>query len=174
MKDTQKSTTKNSSSKFQTLFEKELKDIYWAEKALTKAIPKMVKKATSTELVDALETHLEETEEHVARLEEVFSKLGKSATARKCESMEGLIKEAEEITQETEEGVLRDAAIIASAQKIEHYEIAAYGTLRTFAKRLELDEIVGLLDQTLAEEKHADEKLTNVAESSVNAEAAEH
>lgn len=161
------------SSQLMKLFEEELKDIYWAEKALTKAIPKMIKNATSEELVEALENHLVETEGQVTRLEQVFEMLGKKATAKKCEAMEGLMKEAEEIMDECEEGAMCDAGIISAAQKVEHYEIATYGTLRQFAETLGLNEAVELLQTTLDEEKAADEKLTEVAVSAVNVEANE-
>lgn len=164
--------TQDDSSKLHKLFEEELKDIYWAEKALTKAIPKMIKKATSQELIDALENHLEETEAQVERVEQVFEILGKSAQAKKCEAMDGLIKEAEELMTESDEGVVRDAAIISAAQKVEHYEIASYGTLATFAKTLGLDDAAELLVATLNEEKNADETLTTVAESAINIQAA--
>jgi ferritin-like metal-binding protein YciE len=175
-----KSQTKSKSKKggadvakgLRDLFEDELKDIYWAEKALTKAIPKMIKNATSQELIDALENHLEVTKGHVQRCEQAFEILGKPARAKKCEAMEGLTKEAEEIMSSTEEGVVRDAGIISAAQKVEHYEIASYGTLCAFAKTLGEDEVAGLLEQTLNEEKEADETLTTVAESAVNVEAA--
>ncbi len=159
-------------SKLQKLFEDMLKDIYWAEKALTKAIPKMIKNATSEELQQGLTDHLEETENQVQRLEQVFELVGKKATAKKCLAMEGLIKEAEEIMEENEEGAMRDAGIIAAGQKVEHYEIATYGTLRTFAQILGLEEAVGLLEETLEEEKGADEKLTEVAEAAINLQAA--
>jgi ferritin-like metal-binding protein YciE len=164
-------TTQAQSSQLMELFEDELKDIYWAEKALTKAIPKMIKKASSEELIDGLENHLKETEGHVTRLEQVFEIMGKSAKAVKCEAMAGLIKEAGEIMEETEEGAMRDAGIISAAQKVEHYEIATYGTLRTFANALGLEDAASILEQTLEEEKAADAKLTEVAESSINAEA---
>lgn len=160
------------STKLEKLFEDELKDIYWAEKALTKALPKMIKKASSSELVDAIETHLAETEEQVTRIEQVFELLGKKATAKKCEAMDGLIKEAEELMEESEEGVMRDAAIISAAQKVEHYEIASYGTLRAFAETLGFDEVAALLETTLEEEKNADQTLTDVAVSAINLEAA--
>jgi len=153
------------------LFEDELKDIFWAEKALTRAIPKMAKNATSEELVDALNEHLEVTRGHVSRLEESFKILGKAARAKKCEAMAGLVKEAEEIMEDTEEGVVRDAGIISAGQKVEHYEIATYGTLCAFAKTLGEDEVASLLQQTLDEEKEADQKLTEIAESSINVEA---
>ncbi|HEX7015258.1 MAG TPA: ferritin-like domain-containing protein [Cyclobacteriaceae bacterium] len=159
-------------SKLQKLFTDELKDIYWAEKALVKAIPKMIKKATSEELIQALESHLAETEDHVSRVEEVFSELGLEPRTKKCEAMEGLIAEAESVMKDAEDGVMLDAAIIASAQKVEHYEIASYGTLRTFAQTLGLKNAVQVLEQTLTEEKAADEKLTEVAESSINMQAA--
>jgi len=167
------SSTGMQSSQLMKLFEVELKDIYWAEKALTKAIPKMIKKATSEELIEALENHLAETEEQVKRVEEVFELIGKKATAKKCEAMAGLIKEAEEIMEECEEGSMRDAGIIAAGQKVEHYEIASYGTLRQFAETLGLDDAVELLQATLDEEKAADEKLTEVAVSAVNVQASE-
>jgi len=153
------------------LFEDQLKDIYWAEKALTKAIPKMIKKATSEELIDALTEHLEVTKNQVTRVEEVFQTLDKKATAKKCEAMEGLIKEAEEIMDEAEEGLVRDAGIIAAAQKVEHYEIASYGTLAALARTLGETEAADLLTETLEEEKEADETLTEVAETSINEEA---
>lgn len=148
-----------------------LKDIYWAEKALTKAIPRMIKNTTSDALVDALSDHLEETKIQVERVEEIFGTLGEKTVARKCEAMEGLIKEAERIMQETEDGVIRDAGIIAGAQKIEHYEIAAYGTLCAFAKVLSENEILTMLQDTLKEEKEADRKLSAIAESNINAQA---
>ena len=155
------------------LFEDELKDIYWAEKALTKAIPKIVKNASSEELVAALDDHLEVTKGHVERLEEAFRILGKTARAKKCDAMEGLVKEAEGIMEDTEEGVVRDAGIISAAQKVEHYEIATYGTLCAFGKTLGEDEVVDLLHQTLDEEKEADQTLTEIVESSINVEAEE-
>lgn len=155
------------------LFEDELKDIYWAEKALTKAIPKMIKKASSEELISALQDHLEATKGHVARCEQAFEMMGKPAKAKKCEAMAGLTKEAEEIMSNTAAGVVRDAGIISAAQKVEHYEIATYGTLCAFAKTLGENEVADLLAQTLSEEKEADEKLTQIAESSINTEAAE-
>lgn len=176
MKKTQKHTESGAnadlSSKLAKLFEEELKDIYWAEKALIKAIPKMAEKATSEELVDALENHLAETEEQVTRVEKIFSLIGKEPEAKKCEAMAGLIKEAEELMEESDEGVMRDAAIISAAQKVEHYEIASYGTLLSFATTLGLADVADLLEATLDEEKAADETLTEVAETAVNIEAA--
>lgn len=161
------------SSQLMKLFEDELKDIYWAEKALTKAIPKMIKNATSEELISTLTNHLSETEEQVIRLEKVFTLIGKKAEAVKCEAMTGLMKEAEEIMEECEMGSMRDAGIISAAQKAEHYEIATYGTLRQFAETLGMTEVMTLLEATLDEEKEADLKLTEVAVSAINLEAAE-
>lgn len=155
------------------LFEDSLKDIYWAEKALTKALPKMAKNATSEELVSALQDHLVQTEGHVQRLEEVFQSIGKKAVAKKCDAMDGLIKEGEGIMEETELGVVRDAGIIAASQKIEHYEIATYGTLAAFAKALGHNEALQLLVATLDEEKNADSLLTKIAESHINLDAAD-
>ena len=161
------------SSQLMELFEDQLKDIYWAEKALIKAIPKMVKNATSEELIDALKNHLTETENQINRLESVFNSIGKKASAKKCEAMEGLIKEAEEIMQSCEKGSMRDAGIISAAQKVEHYEIATYGTLCQFAETLGLSDVASLLEDTLTEEKAADEKLSEVATSAINVEAAQ-
>ncbi|MBK7681810.1 MAG: ferritin-like domain-containing protein [Bacteroidetes bacterium] len=166
------STASMQSSQLMKLFEEELKDIYWAEKALTKAIPKMIKNATSEDLIDALENHLEETEQQIVRVEQVFEFLGKKAVAKKCEAMEGLIKEAVSIMEECEEGAMCDAGIISAGQKIEHYEIASYGTLCQFAETLGLEEAVTLLAATLDEEKAADEKLSEVAMNAINVEAA--
>ncbi len=148
--------------KLHELFVDGLKDIYWAEKALTKALPKMIKNATSSELIDALTSHLKETEGQVTRLEEIFSSVEEKATAKKCAAMEGLLKESNEIMEETEKGAMRDAGIIAAGQKVEHYEIATYGTLRAFAELLGHEEAVTLLQESLDEEKGADEKLTEV------------
>lgn len=160
------------SSQLMELFEDELKDLYWAEKAVTKAIPKMIKNATSPELIDALKSHLAETGTQVSRLEQVFESIGKKATAKKCEAMEGLTKEADEKMESCEAGAMCDAGIISAAQKVEHYEIASYGTLRQFAETLGLTEAVSLLEATLMEEKAADEKLSEIAQS-INFEAAE-
>lgn len=163
----------NTSSELHELFVNELKDIYWAEKALVKAIPKMIKNATEQELIDALEEHLTVTEDQVKRVEEVFEAIGVKAEAKKCDAMAGLIKEADVIMSETRKGIVRDAGIISAAQKVEHYEIASYGTLCAFAKTLGQDEAADLLQETLDEEKEADATLTEIAESSVNQEAVE-
>jgi len=165
--------TKNASADgLRKLFEAELKDIYWAEKALTKAIPKMVKNATSDELTEALSDHLKITIMQVSRLEEVFDLLGLKAVAKKCEAMAGLIMEAEGIMAETVKGVVRDAGIILAGQKVEHYEIATYGTLVAFAKTLREDKAASMLEETLNEEKEADEALSKIAET-INVEAAD-
>lgn len=154
------------------LFVDELKDIYWAEKHLIKNLPKMAKAATSSELQAAFENHLKETVNQVDRLEKVFESIGEKATAKKCDAMEGLVKEAEGCIEDTEDGTLtRDAALISCGQKVEHYEIASYGTLKTFAGVLGFTTAVKLLEETLAEEKTADTLLTQIAESFVNQEA---
>ncbi|MFH6959117.1 ferritin-like domain-containing protein [Flavobacterium aquidurense] len=155
------------------LFVDSLKDIYWAEKALVKALPKMAKNATSENLITAINEHLSVTQEQVARLEEVFKSVGEKAVAKKCDAMEGLIKEGESIMEETEAGPVRDAGIIAASQKIEHYEIATYGTLAAFATTLGEDDAVLLLEKTLAEEKQADVTLTEAAYNTINFDAKE-
>lgn len=158
------------SERLKKLFVDELKDIYWAEKTMVKSIPKMSKKATNEDLVEALEKHLSETENQVKRIEDVFEALSMKPQAKKCPAMAGLVEEAEEIMSETEQGVIRDAGIISAAQKIEHYEIASYGTLIAFANKLGLNKVKDLLEATLNEEKKADETLTDVAESSMDEE----
>jgi ferritin-like metal-binding protein YciE len=171
---TTSSTNASKGELLEKFFYDSLKDIYWAEKHLTKALPKMKKAATSEELKAALEEHLEVTEGHVARLEEVFEVLGKKAQAKKCEAMEGLTKEGESIIEETEAGTsTRDVGIILAAQKVEHYEIATYGGLAQLAKTMGLDEVHELLGQTLQEEKEADENLTSIAENDINLGAEE-
>jgi ferritin-like metal-binding protein YciE len=154
------------------LLEAELKDLYDAEKQLTKALPKLAKKARSSELKNALQEHLQQTESHVERLEQVFDLLDRPARGKKCKGMQNLISEGEEMIKEAEDEDTRDAVIIASAQKTEHYEMAGYGTVRTWATRLGRQDVAELLQATLDEEKEADEKLTGIAESSVNAAAA--
>ncbi|MEO5742520.1 MAG: ferritin-like domain-containing protein [Vicinamibacterales bacterium] len=145
------------------LFVDELKDIYDAEKQLTKALPKMAKAADSADLRTAFEDHLEVTRMHVSRLEEVFKSLGMAARSKTCEGMKGLIEEGKEMMEELEQGATLDAALISAAQKVEHYEIATYGTLATFAEIMGHQDAKDLLGQTLDEEKEADEKLTQVA-----------
>jgi len=153
------------------LFVDELRDLYDAEKQLTKALPKMAKAASSEELRAAFEEHLEQTEGQVQRLEQIFEALGQKATGKKCAAMAGLVKEGEELADDAQAAV-RDAGLIAAAQKVEHYEIAGYGSARTHAQLLGNDEAVQLLEETLEEEKETDQKLTELAESSVNEEAA--
>lgn len=148
-----------------------LKDLYWAEKALVKNLPKMKKNATSKKLQDAIEKHLEETKNQVTRLEDAFSAMGEKAKAEKCDAMDGLLKEAKSIMEETEPGAIRDAAIIAAAQKVEHYEIASYGTMATYAKLLKENEVLKLLKETINEEKTCDKDLTKLAESEINLKA---
>lgn len=175
--ETQKGTTKaksNAASGLTELFEDGLKDIYWAEKALTKAIPLMAKNATSADLIEALNSHLTETEDQIIRLEKVFELIGKKATAKKCDAMEGLSKEGEGIIESTDEGTAtRDVGIILASQKVEHYEIATYGGLVQLASTLNLTDVAEILAKTLEEEKLADQLLTEVAENDVNYKASE-
>lgn len=154
------------------LFVDELKDIVYAERALVKALPKMANNAFDPGLKASIEEHLAVTEGQVARLVQVFEILGESDRGKKCDAMEGLIKEGESILEETEPGPVRDAGIISASQKIEHYEIASYGTLVAFAKILGENEVAALLEETLAEEKEADMKLTEAAYNGINLEAA--
>jgi len=179
-----KSTTKNSVTKgivqpksaaaegLSELFKDSLKDIIYAERALLKSLPKMAKNAAAPELKTAIEEHVAVTEGQVQRLEQIFELMGESSRGKKCEAMEGLIKEGESIMEETQPGPVRDAGIIAASQKIEHYEIASYGTLVAFAQTLGEDKIAGLLGETLEEEKQADIILTESAYNSINFDAA--
>lgn len=161
-------------SMLESFFIDALKDIYWAEKALTKALPKMSKSATSTELKKAFDQHLEVTKKQVERLERVFQQMGKKAQGKKCEAMQGLIEESESIISETKDDTFtRDAALIISAQKVEHYEIASYGGLVQLAKTMNKKGIANILGTTLNEEKRTDELLTKIAEKNINVEAAE-
>jgi ferritin-like metal-binding protein YciE len=152
---------------FNDLFLHELKDLYSAEKQLTKALPKMAKAASNNSLKQAFKHHLQETEGHVQRLEQIFEQLDANPRGSKCKAMEGLIEEGKETMEEEMEDDVMDAALICAAQRVEHYEIAAYGCARTFAERLGNDEAVKLLQQTLEEEAAADKKLTEIS-SSVN------
>ena len=162
-------TGSNGHSQLEKLFIDSLKDIYWAEKHLTKVLPKMKKKATSAELKEAIEEHLAQTEEHVSRLEQVFNLCGKKPQAKKCDGMEGLTKEGDSVLEETQDGTeTRDAGIIMAAQKVEHYEIATYGTLVVFAKTLGMTEAADILVETLKDEKDTDEILTGLAEGNIN------
>lgn len=152
------------------LYLDELKDLYNAENQLLKALPKMAKAANSDELRDGFEQHLEQTKGHVERLEQIFEALGESPKGKKCAGMEGLVKEGSEVMEEDFEGAVMDAALIGAAQRVEHYEIAAYGTVIAFAEQLGESEHVSLLKETLEEEKETDEKLTTLSEE-INAQA---
>ena len=146
------------------LYIDELKDLYNAENQLVKALPKMAKAASSDELRQGFEKHLEQTKGHVQRLEQIFQALGESPKGKTCKGMQGLIEEGSEATEEDYEGNVMDAALIGAAQRVEHYEIAGYGTVRSMAQTLGEDDHVSLLEQTLEEEKETDEKLTELAE----------
>ena len=154
------------------LYIEELKDLYNAENQLVKALPKMAKAASSDELRQGFEDHLQQTKGHVQRLEQIFQALGESPKGKKCKGMEGLVEEGSEVMQEDFDGALMDAAIIGAAQRVEHYEIAAYGTVCAFAEELGETEQNSLLNETLQEEKETDEKLTQLAQQ-INAQANE-
>ena len=156
----------------ENLLLEELRDLYSAEKQITKALPKMAKAASAGELRAAFEEHLTQTEEQIARLEQIFELMGHGARAKRCVAMEGLIEEAKEHLQEDMEPAVLDAALIASAQKVEHYEIASYGTARTWAQQVGRQEAADLLQETLNEESEADQKLTRIAADLVNVRAA--
>jgi len=165
-------TFANEETKLKELFIEELKDIYWAEKHLTKALPKLRKAATSTELANAFEQHLAVTEMQIGRVEQVFELLEKPARAKKCEAMEGLVREAQVVIEDTDTGsATRDVALIIAGQKVEHYEIATYGSLVQLAKTMGRDDIATLMQQTLDEEKQADQLLTDLAVSGININA---
>jgi ferritin-like metal-binding protein YciE len=156
---------------FQTLFIDQLQDLYDAETRLTKALPQMEDAASSQELKNAFRQHLGETQNQVTRLEQIFQQLGETPGRETCEAMKGLVKEGDEIVQASGDPDVKDAALIAAAQRVEHYEISGYGTARNFAHRLGRDDIARLLEETLEEEKHADVLLTQIAEQSVNVAA---
>lgn len=167
-------SSNDNSSQLEKFFIDSLKDIYWAEKALTKALPKMKKAATTEELKTAIDEHTAQTEEQVGRLEEIFEMMGKKAQAKKCDAMEGLIKEGESVVEETEDGSMtRDVGIIISAQKVEHYEIAAYGGLAQLARVMDREDVAEILETTLEEEKETDALLTEIAEGGINWSAEE-
>ena len=153
------------------LFVDQLRDLYNAEKQLTKALPKMAKKASDDQLKQAFTQHLEQTEEHVERLEQILEKLGKRASGKTCKAMQGLIEEGKELMEEDAEPEVLDAGLIAAAQRVEHYEIAGYGTVRAYAKLLGNNDAAKLLQKTLDEEGDTDKKLTQLAESTINVEA---
>lgn len=152
------------------LLVEELKDLYSAEKQITKALPKMVKAASSEKLKSAFQDHLKQTEEQVKRLEQIFEELGESPRGKKCKGMEGVLEEGAEMMQEDAEPEVKDAGLIAAAQHVEHYEIAGYGCVRTYAHLLGMKKVVKLLETTLEEEKTTDQKLTKLAEA-INVEA---
>lgn len=158
---------------FEKLFEETLKDIYYAEKAILKALPKMAKAAGSKKLQSAFTEHQQQTEGQVERLNQVFELLGKRAVGKKCAAIEGIIEEANELMKEIKDPTIRDAAMLAAAQAVEHYEISRYGTLVAWADKLEMSEASRLLGQTLEEEKDTDEKLTALADSEINVAADE-
>jgi ferritin-like metal-binding protein YciE len=152
------------------LFVDELKDLYSAEKQITRVLPKLAKAATSADLKQAFLSHLEETNGQVARLDKIFETLGKTPRGKTCVGMKGVLEEGAEVLEDTDKGSVRDAALISAAQRVEHYEMAGYGSVRAFAKMLGQGEIAKLLEETLEEEKAADKKLTSIAKQ-VNAEA---
>jgi ferritin-like metal-binding protein YciE len=154
------------------LYVEELKDTYDAEKQIVKALPKIVKASSTPELQKAFKEHLEQTRSHVQRLEQIFNRLGEEPKAKKCDGMRGILEEGEEVITEGSEGLIRDAGLIAGAQRVEHYEIAVYGSLKTWAEQLGDEQAAQLLQETLTEEKAADQKLTQIAESTVNTAAA--
>ncbi len=156
----------------QNLFVTELKDIYNAEKQLVTALPRIAKAAGAPQLAKAITKHLKETEGHVARLEEIFQSLGLPVRGKKCKGMEGLLEEGKEVMEEEAQESVRDAALISAAQKVEHYEIAAYGCLRSYAQILGHNDAAKLLEQTLKEEEAADEKLNELAKGGINQAAA--
>ena len=162
---------KDAASNLSELFTDSLKDIYWAENALVSALPKMMVNATAPSLISAIKDHLTVTKNQLTRLEKIFELIGEKAEGKKCEAMAGLLKEGDSIVEETMPGAVRDAGIIAASQKIEHYEIATYGTLVAFAKALGENDAAKLLTQTLAEEKEADCVLNDVALNAVNSAA---
>lgn len=155
------------------LYVEELRDLYNAERQILKALPKIIKAASHDELKEALESHRQETEGHVTRLDQIFEDLGKNAKGKTCHGMQGVLSEGAELIEEDPEAMVLDAGIIAAAQRVEHYEIAAYGSVRTWAEQLGLDDHVALLEQTLNEEKAADQKLTALATESINEDAAQ-
>jgi ferritin-like metal-binding protein YciE len=156
----------------ESLFIEELRDIYNGEKQILRALPKMAKAAESAELSQAFTKHLKETQGHVQRLERILRELDQAVRGKQCKGMMGLLEEGKEKLEEDGEAAVLDAALIASAQKVEHYEIAAYGCLRTYAQLLGYDQVAKLLEQTLAEEEAADKKLTQLGESGINQAAA--
>src|SRR5690348_13317229 len=156
---------------FSELFEETLKDIYYAEKAILKALPKMAKKASSKKLQVAFSRHEKETEKQVQRLDEVFELIGKRAAGKRCPAIDGIIEEAKEVMKEAGDDSIRDAGMLAAAQAVEHYEISRYGTLAAWAEKMQMQDAAQLLHATLEEETATDQKLTELAESEINVEA---
>jgi ferritin-like metal-binding protein YciE len=154
----------NHLSNLQDLFIHELRDLYSAEKQLVTALPKMAQQATSADLKDAFNNHLSQTRNHVTRLDEIFSRLGTTGIGKECQAMKGLIKEGEDVMSASGNSDVKDAALIAAAHRVEHYEIAGYGTVRTYAEELGFDDAANLLQKTLDEEGKANKKLTSLAE----------
>ncbi len=156
-------------TRLENYFMDALKDVYWAEKHQVKSLPKLLKASTTVELRNVIEEHITQTEVHVERLEQVFEWMGKKSQGKKCGGMEGLLKEGDTVLEETEDGSMtRDSAIIIAVQKVEHYEIAAYGGLLQLAKTMGMDEVAAMMEQTLEEEKETDRILTAIAESGIN------
>lgn len=169
-----RSSAKASDSRLAEFFHDELKDIYWAENHLVKTLPKMVKAASGKQLKSAFTEHLSVTKEHVTRLDKIFDLLGYKAQSKKCEAMDGITKEGKSIIEDTEDGTAtRDAGLIMAGQKVEHYEIATYGALARVARTLGHDDVVKILESTLADEKKADQSLAELADHSINESAAE-
>ena len=159
-------------SDLQKLFEHTLKDIYFAEKQIVKTLPKLAKKAQSGELKEAFETHRQQTDEHIERLEQIFKMIGKSARASECKAIEGILAEGDEVVEMFADSKALDAGMIAAAQAVEHYEMSRYGALVTWAEELQMDDAAKLLRQTLEEEKETDELLSDLAENELNQQAA--
>jgi len=160
-------------AKFEDLFTEELKDLYDAERQIVEALPKMQEAASSEELATAFEEHLEQTREQIKRLDQIFSTMGEEPGGKTCEGMQGLLREGEKLISEMEKSPVLDAALIGAAQKVEHYEIAAYGTMRTLAAMLGQNDAAELLEETLDEEKETDETLTEIAEAIMAGDASE-
>lgn len=156
------------------LFVEQLEDLYDAEKRLTEALPKMAQAASSSQLKNAFTEHFEQTKNHVRRLEDVFNQIGSKPKRETCEAMRGLISEGQKMIDAKGDPDVRDAALIAAAQRVEHYEIAGYGSVRTFAERLGMNDVARTLQQTLSEEGETDKKLTQIAESGINQQATAH
>ena len=167
-------TKKNETTGLMKLLEDQLADLYYVEKQLVKALPKMAKAATNEDLTEAFESHLAETETHVSGLEKIFGILGKTARGKKCPAIDGILEEGKELMTELKNDPALDAGLVAAAQKVEHYEITSYGSMKAWAEQLGLNDVVAVVDGILEEEKAADEKLTEIGEAVVNIEAEVH